>query len=43
MKDAKVPRTIVELMAGFPDEAACVASLRKPRWPQGFVCPRCGV
>jgi hypothetical protein len=32
----------VELMARFPDEAACVAFLRKLRWPQGFVCPRCG-
>lgn len=42
MKEAKGPRTIVELMARFPDEAACMAFLRKLRWPDGFVCPRCG-
>ena len=42
MKEAKGPGTIVELMAQFPDEAACVERLRKLRWPDGFVCPRCG-
>ena len=42
MKRAKGPGTIVELMARFPDEAACVEFLRKLRWPDGFVCPRCG-
>lgn len=42
MKEAKGPGTIVELMARFPDEVACVAFLRKLRWPDGFVCPRCG-
>jgi hypothetical protein len=31
MKDANGPRTIVELMARFPDKAACVAFLRKLR------------
>lgn len=41
-KKAKGPRTIVELMARFPDEATCVELLRKLRWPDGFVCPRCG-
>ena len=41
-KQAKGPGTIVELMARFPDETACVAFLRKLRWPDGFVCPRCG-
>ena len=42
MKEAKGPGTIVELMARFPDEAACVERLRELRWPDGFVCPRCG-
>jgi len=42
MKEAKGPATIVELMERFPDEAACVEFLRKLRWPNGFVCPRCG-
>ena len=41
-KQAKGPGTIVELMARFPDEATCVEFLRKLRWPDGFVCPRCG-
>lgn len=42
MKQAKGPRTIVDLMARFPDEATCLEFLRKLRWPKGFVCPRCG-
>ena len=41
MKDGKGPRTVLELQARFPDEAACVEFLRKLRWPEGFVCPRC--
>lgn len=41
MKDAKGPGTIGELMARFPDNAACVAFLHKLRWPDGFVCPHC--
>ena len=42
MKEAKGPGTIMELMARFPDETACMEFLRKVRWPDGFVCPRCG-
>jgi transposase-like protein len=42
MKEPKGPGTIVELLAQFPDEAACVERLRQLRWPDGFVCPRCG-
>ena len=41
-KQAKGPGTIVDLMSRFPDEATCVAFLHKLRWPDGFVCPRCG-
>jgi transposase-like protein len=41
MKDGKGPRTLLELQARFPDEAACMAFLRAVRWPEGFVCPRC--
>ncbi|MGH8601901.1 MAG: IS1595 family transposase, partial [Gammaproteobacteria bacterium] len=26
----------------FPDQDACVHYLQGLRWPQGFVCPRCG-
>jgi len=35
------PRTIGELNAWFPHEAACLAYLERLRWPMGFVCPRC--
>lgn len=30
-------------MDWFPDEAACLKYLEQLRWPEGFVCPRCGV
>ena len=36
------PRTILELERRFGDEAACRAYLCTLRWPEGFVCPRCG-
>lgn len=29
-------------MDWFPDEASCVQFLERLRWPEGFVCPRCG-
>ncbi len=36
------PKTLQEFQAAFPDEQACWQALREARWPQGFVCPRCG-
>jgi Zn ribbon nucleic-acid-binding protein/transposase-like protein len=36
------PRTILEFQRRFPDEEACEAYLAECRWPDGFVCPRCG-
>jgi transposase-like protein len=36
------PRTFQELLAWFPDDAACLAYLERLRWPDGFVCPACG-
>ena len=36
------PPTLLEFQAQFPDDAACWAYLRRARWPNGFVCPRCG-
>jgi len=38
----KAPKTLLEFYATFPDEQACWEHLRKMRWGQGFVCPRCG-
>lgn len=35
--------TIAEWEAAFPDEDACCAYLVGKRWPNGIVCPRCGM
>ena len=36
------PRSLTELEARFSTEQACRDYLLKLRWPEGFVCPRCG-
>ena len=36
------PRTLEEFEARFASEEACRAYLAQLRWPNGFVCPRCG-
>lgn len=36
------PRTLMELEKRFSTEAACRAYLFALRWPDGWVCPRCG-
>ena len=36
------PKTLQEFQTSFPDEQACWKALRRARWPQGFVCSRCG-
>jgi transposase-like protein/predicted RNA-binding Zn-ribbon protein involved in translation (DUF1610 family) len=36
------PRTLLELERRFPDDASCRQYLFALRWPDGFVCPRCG-
>jgi transposase-like protein/ribosomal protein L37AE/L43A len=36
------PRTLTEFEARFATEEACRAYLSQLRWPDGFVCPRCG-
>lgn len=36
------PGSLAELLAWFPDDAACGDYLEWLRWPAGFVCPRCG-
>ncbi len=35
------PASLLEFEDRFPDEDACWNALRRLRWPQGFVCPRC--
>ncbi len=36
------PRTWNQFLDWFHDEDACLKYLERLRWPQGFVCPRCG-
>jgi len=36
------PRTLTEFEVCFATEEACRAYLSQIRWPEGFVCPRCG-
>jgi hypothetical protein len=35
--------TIAQWEATFPDEDACCAYLVGHRWPEGVICPRCGM
>jgi len=37
------PATFAEFHSWFSDEGACLAFLERLRWPDGFVCPSCGV
>jgi hypothetical protein len=36
------PRSTGELRSWFGTDADCLDYLGWLRWPQGFVCPRCG-
>jgi transposase-like protein len=36
------PRTYQEFRDWFSDDRACLEYLGRLRWPDGFVCPRCG-
>ena len=36
------PKTLREFQAKFATEEACQQYLAACRWPDGFVCPRCG-
>lgn len=33
---------LLEFKRRFPDTGACVTHMASRRWPDGFVCPRCG-
>jgi hypothetical protein len=39
---ASFPKTRLEFEAAFTSEEDCLAYLAKLRWPQGFICPKCG-
>ena len=34
--------TLLEFQEKFSTEEACLEHLRRMKWPEGFVCPRCG-
>jgi len=36
------PTTLPEFQRVFPDDAACARYLEHLRWPEGFVCSKCG-
>src|SRR5271167_1479911 len=36
------PKTLREFQSRFANEEACQQYLADCRWPEGFVCPRCG-
>ena len=36
------PKNLEEFEAWFPSETACREYLAELRWPDGFICPRCG-
>lgn len=37
------PNNLVEFEQQFSSEEACRRYLASARWPEGFICPRCGV
>jgi len=36
------PRSLIEFMELYPTEAACAKAIFEHRWPEGFICARCG-
>ncbi len=36
------PRSLAEVQKLFPDDERCADFLFDRRWPEGFVCPKCG-
>lgn len=40
---ADYPRTFRDFIERFDSEGACLAYVEQIRWPNGFVCPHCGV
>lgn len=35
-------RNMITFQKAFPDDEACAKHLAGQRWPEGFICPRCG-
>ena len=43
MSGQPYPRTWIDFPSSLSSEDACLAYLEGLRWPNGFVCPSCGV
>lgn len=41
--DIRQPQSLLEFQQMFSSERACAAYLEAIRWPDGFMCPACGV
>jgi hypothetical protein len=39
----QLPQSLLEFQRMFPGEPECAAYLEAIRWPNGFICPICGV
>jgi len=33
---------LIDFQKAFPDDESCARHLAEQRWPDGFICPRCG-
>lgn len=33
---------LIDFQKAFPDDESCIEHLAEQRWPDGFICPRCG-
>lgn len=42
MDDRGFPTSLPDFQRVFPNDAACAVYLEKLRWPDGFMCPKCG-
>ena len=36
------PKTLIEFMEMYKNEEDCRQALFNHKWPEGFICPRCG-
>ena len=43
IKEKPIITNLLEFQRAFPDEQACLDYLELMRWPDGFMCPKCGV
>lgn len=41
MAKPKYPKTLLEFVAQFNSDGACIQYLIEHRWPDGFICPAC--